>query len=217
VLDLVLGLARWREWQGGRRACVPCTHGVDPRHAWRPPRLLLEHQQLRRWLFLGAQRLSDHARLWGARIVNRSRLGGAQDDAIAAGDGARLDVTQLLTAKDPWRDPLHVYAHQLSVFVPAGCVRTPALQRSLAALLALEVPAHVKVRLQPVRPCFRVGVQSSIGLDAVVGGQARAARLDDAGARLGRGTVLAQREGPDQGEASLRIGARRIGMTTVLQ
>jgi phage tail-like protein len=217
VLDLYLGLARWRGWQGGRAGCVPCTQADDPRFAWRPPRLLLEHHQLRRWLFLGAARLSDHARLWGTRIVNRSRLGGPQDDAFSAREGAQLGVTQLITSQDPWRDPLHVYAHQLSVFVPASCVRTPSLQRGLAMLLALEAPAHVKVKLLPVRPCFRVGVQSSLGLDAVVGWQARPATLDDPAAPLGRGTVLGAAEGPDQGGRSLRVGTRRVGMTTVLQ
>lgn len=217
VLDLYLGLVRWREWQGCRAACVPCTHVADPRFAWRPPRLLLEHHQLRRWLFLGAARLSDHARLWGARIVNRSRLGGPQDDALSVREGAQLGATQLITAKDPWRDPLHVYAHQLSVFVPASCVRTPSLQRGLAALLALEAPAHVQVKLLPVGPCFRVGVQSSLGLDAVVGWRARPLALGDAGAPLGRGTVLAGERTPDHGARSLRVGARRVGMSTVLQ
>jgi hypothetical protein len=196
---------------------VPCTQVAQPRFAWRPPRLLLEHHQLRRWLFLGAARLSDHAQLWGARIVNRSRLGGSQDDAVSARDGAQLGVTQLLTTQDPWRDPLHVYAHQLSAFVPASCVGTPALQRGLAALLAIEAPAHVKVKLLPVRPCFRVGVQSSLGLDAVVGWRARSATLDDPQAPLGRGTVLAPGEGQDQGDGALRVGTRRVGMTTVLQ
>ena len=82
--------------------------------AWQPPPLILEHYQLRRWLFLGAGRLGDQAVLWGKRIVNRSQLN----------EGAQVGQTQLKTTQDPYRDPFHVYAHKFTVFVPARFRRT---------------------------------------------------------------------------------------------
>ncbi|MEO0425714.1 MAG: phage tail protein, partial [Pseudomonadota bacterium] len=54
--------------------CAPCTTAPAPDYP--VPPLVLEHFRLRRWLFLGAGRLGDQARLWGQRIVNRSQLGG---------------------------------------------------------------------------------------------------------------------------------------------
>src|SRR5690606_34304937 len=169
----------------------------------------------RSWMFLGHARLSDNARLWGERVVNRSRLGGPGDpqapEADSNGGGARLGVSQLKKTQDPCRDPFHVYAHKLSVFVPASCVRDPSLARALRQLVALERPAHVQVQLVPVEPRFRVGVQSMLGLDAVIGWRPRPLELDDA--LLGRATVLtsALDERP-----RLRIGAARIGEGTVL-
>ena len=246
TLYLFLGLSRWCEWDGPRACCVPCPTRMPERLAWRPPALLLEHYALRRWIFLGGARLSDNAKLWASRIVNRAQLGAdasagkgaclpgplpgdppepcvsatystAHDESAARGS-ARIGIAQLKTTQDPWRDPFHYYAHQLSVFVPASCVREPGLRRALARLLALEAPAHVKVNLIAVEPRMRVGVQSSLGLDAVIGWRAQAPTLDQS--PLGRATVLGgsdRRLGGDRGSASLRIGARRVGMDTTLQ
>uniref|UniRef100_UPI003F49958A hypothetical protein n=1 Tax=Cupriavidus necator TaxID=106590 RepID=UPI003F49958A len=245
TLYLFLGLQRWCDYAAGPAACVPCATDIAPRFRWRPPRLLLEHYILRRWLFVGFGRLSDNARLWGERIVNRSRLGagmppvaapgcplpgasGTGDDCdpcvgpVQAGrhgasspdESARIGVTQLKTAQDPWRDPFHVYAHKLSVFVPAACLREPALARALAQLLKADVPAHVQASLVPVEPRFRIGVQAMLGLDAVIGYRAAPVALD--AMKLGRATVLggADRDG---GTHALRVGTRRVGMDTTMQ
>ena len=85
------------------RCLVPerCPAPEKPSCAWEPPPLILEHFQLRRWLFVGAGRLGDQAVLWGQRIVNRSQLleEGAEED------GAQVGGTQLITTPDPLRDP----------------------------------------------------------------------------------------------------------------
>lgn len=209
-LYLFLGLERWLDYRPGRAGCVPCAQTLPA--SWRPPRLILEHFHLRRWMFLGHQRLSDNARLWGERVVNRSRLGGDSGPATAGSDGgARLGATQLKKTQDPCRDPFHQYAHQLSVFVPAACVRDPAMGRALKRLLELERPAHVQARIVPVEPRFRVGVQAMLGLDAVIGWQPQPVEL--AGASLGRGTVLG---GGIDSRPRLRVGAARVGESTVL-
>ena len=185
-LYLFLGLERFLDYSPGRADCVPCPLQLPT--GWRPPRLILEHYQLRRWMFLGHARLSDHAKLWGERIVNRSRLGGPSQYTPGAPSGAQLGVTQLKKTQDPCRDPFHVYAHKLSVFVPAGCVRNPSLARALQRLVALERPAHVQAQVIPVEPRFRVGVQAMLGLDAAIGWHTQPVQLDDG--PLGHATVL---------------------------
>lgn len=209
-IHLFLGLERWADFEPPRAACVPCPQTMTT--GWRPPRLILEHFQLRRWMLLDRARLSDNAKLWGERIVNRSRLGSPGGGALPdAGSGARLGMSQLKKSQDPCRDPFHVYAHKLSVFVPAACLRDPALARALARLLDLERPAHVQAQLVPVEPRFRVGVQAMLGLDAVIGWQAQPVALDDN--RLGRATVLGGGVDP---RPRLRVGGARVGGTTVL-
>lgn len=206
-LYLFLGLDRWVDHAPEKGDCVPCP--VSPPSRWRPPRLILEHFRLRRWMFVDHARLSDNARLWGERIVNRSRLG--TPDLPGAGSGAQLGVTQLKTAQDPCRDVFHHYAHKLSVFVPAACVRDPSLARALKRLVELERPAHVQYDVVPVEPRFRVGVQSMLGLDAVVGWQPQPVALDSG--VLGRGTVLTSAL---DDRPRLHIGEARVGEGTAL-
>ncbi|HEX4453347.1 MAG TPA: hypothetical protein VH143_20890 [Kofleriaceae bacterium] len=180
--------------------CGPCTTTRPPK--WQPPQLVLEHYRLRRWLFLGAGRLGDEARLWGDSIVNRSRLAGPD-----CSGNAQLGVTKLDTVPDPLRDPFFVYANKLTVFAPASCAATPATKRGLDRLIRAERPAHVAYQIVYVEPRFRIGVQSMIGFDTAVG------RYPDANtklgaAHLGRATVLG---GDAVGQQS------RIGSTTRLR
>jgi phage tail-like protein len=226
----------WRGTVGGLRASLQCFLGLDPherprqpksdcmrcvvrermrrspRHTWQMPRLLLEHFQLRRWMALDHARLSDAAKLWGGRIVNRSRLeADVSVSRTGSSDGAQLGVTQLDTAQDPLRDPFHVTAHRLSVFVPAACVRTPRLAGALAQFLEAEKPAHVQATLVLVEPRFRIGVQSMLGLDAVLG--VRTAPLSLGQAKLGRATVLAGSAGVPR--PPRQVGQTRVGMSTI--
>ncbi len=176
-----------------RRAC-----------AWGPPPLILEHFQLRRWLWLGASRLGDQAVLWGTRIVNRSRLD----------DGAQVGHTTLLTIQDPHRDPFHHYAHKFSVFVP-GCFRhSDRHRKGLERLINTEKPVHSQFQIEYVDPRFRIGFQSMIGFDAVIGRYPEGVVLTQS--TLGKATVLG--EAPHRrGGPTFEIGSdSRIGSTTRL-
>jgi len=149
--DCLDGLAR------SAPVCAPaCT---PPRPRPQPPLLVLEHWKLRRWLFLGAGRLSGAAELWGAKTLNRSQL-----DRVA-----QVGVTRLDALRDPLRDPFHRDAHRLSVFVPAHAVATPQARAAFARLVVENAPAHVKTQLVPVFPRMRIGIQASLGFDSVVG------------------------------------------------
>jgi phage tail-like protein len=187
-------------------SCGPCTTTKPP--AWQPPELVLEHYRLRRWLFLGAGRLGDEAKLWGDDIVKRSRL-----DGVNCRGNARLGVTTLNTTQDPVRDPFWVYAHKITVFAPASCASTPAAKRGLERLVRAERPAHVAFSIRYVEPKFRIGIQSMIGFDTAIG------RYPDANIRLGeaslgKATVLGG-HGPGD---SMTVGkSARIGTTTRLR
>ncbi|MCC7052823.1 MAG: hypothetical protein IT355_06110 [Gemmatimonadaceae bacterium] len=218
MLLLYLGLRddRREPSTGGGCGCAAtaarCEPRVDPcaapppRHAHRAPALLLEHWRLRRWLFVGGARLGEDAALWGNAIVSRSRLG----------DGARTGVTRLIGTQDPFRDPMHVYASTFTVFVPASLACDATARRGLEALLRDESPAHTRWHLEYVAPRFRVGVQSMIGYDSVVGRYpAPGVTVDQS--TLGRSTILGGPPG-DPVTPPLRVGtSARIGSTTTLQ
>lgn len=175
--------------------CCPrplnCALPVKPVCNWEPPPLILEHYQLRRWLFLGQGHLGDASLLWGSRIVNRSQLGA----------NAQAGVSQLLTTPDPFRDPFLKFSNQFTVFVPASMGKSTQKRRSLINLLEGEKPAHTQYQIEYVSPRMRIGFQSMIGLDAVV---ARYPSGFKVGQKLGQDSVIGGSH--TQGGSSWSIG-----------
>ncbi|HEX6863314.1 MAG TPA: hypothetical protein VF414_10890, partial [Thermoanaerobaculia bacterium] len=121
----------------------------------------------------------------------------------------------------PERDVFHEHAHRFRVFVPSAWVRTAADERRLRRALDTEKPAHTAYDLCLVEPRFRVEVQSTVGLDTVIGGLP-VTRLACHGAhdeldgeapsrpphgRLGYDTVLSGSPGP---KAVPRVGVETI-------
>jgi phage tail-like protein len=139
------------------------------------PKLVLEHWRLRRWLVLGQGRLGEASRLWGERILNRSRLD----------QGMQLGVSQLKLERDPLRDPFHAHAHAFSVFLPAARARKPVARRRIEALIREAAPSHTQPTVHWVEPYMRLGLQCTLGFDTVLGapGPIRM-KLDDS--RLGQ-------------------------------
>jgi phage tail-like protein len=194
---------------GLERRCPPpqpCrgpTCGLPEPWPWQPPHLLLEHWRLRRWLFLGQDRLGERSRLWGEAVLGRSRLD----------DSARTGVTRLAVVRDPLRDPFHAHAHRFSVFLPAARARRPADRRRLEQLIRAEAPAHSQAHVHWVEPRMRLGIQAMLGLDSVLGRwPTRPLTLDQD--RLGRATRLG---GSGAAPATFSLGHdSRVGRTTRL-
>lgn len=192
-----------------RDRCSPkptnCGPAAPDACVWQPPPLILEHFKLRRWLFLGSGRIGDQAVLWGKRIVNRSQLN----------SGAQVERTQLTTPREPPLDPFHYYAHKFTVFVP-GCYRkSEPHRRALENLLRDGRPASTLAQIEYVEPRFRVGFQSMIGFDSVVGRYPSGVTLGQT--PLGRASVLSAPP-HKQGGPSLEVGSQsRIGATTKLE
>lgn len=202
LLHVALGLDR--RGCGPEAGCCPCPpprQTCPPRPVVRPrfvpPPLVLEHFRLRRWLEAGASTLGDRTVLWGRSIVDRSQLGSS----------ARVGETALRTTQDPLRDPFHVHAHKFTVFVPASAGRTQERRRALEQLVAWGSPAHTVGHVEYVDARFRIGVQSSIGLDTVV------ARLPR-GVTLGRTTLGPTSVLDGSGRRSIHDSA--VGSTTLL-
>jgi phage tail-like protein len=142
------------------------------------PVLVLEHWKLRRWLFLGAGRLGDASLLWGAAILNKTELD----------KSARAGVSRLDSVHDSLRDPFHAAAWRFSVFLPARLGREPFERGSLQRFIDQFRPAHAAASIVYVEPRMRVGVQATIGFDAVIG-RYPIATTTLGEMRLGRGSV----------------------------
>lgn len=167
-----------------------CGPSVSPR-PWEPPPLILEHFKLRRWLIVGSGRLGDQAVLWGRKVINPS---------------GELVETE--------------YASRFSIFVPACIGKSAQHRKSLEMLLRSESPAHTRYNIEYVEPTFRIGMQSMIGFDAVVG-RYPTKGVTVGSSALGGDSVLSEgRDGANsQGRQvpSMRIGNQsRIGATTRL-
>ena len=192
MLLLLLGWdqppVRWSR-PATRPTCAPRADNcrpLSPCVTYEPPPLILEHFRLRRWLRLGAGRLGEEATLWGQRIVDRSQL-----DV-----NARVGETLVLTTPTPADDPVLVHANRFTVFVPAR-LRAPAPRRSLENLLRSESAAYLAYDIEYVEPRMRIGVQSMIGFDSVIGRVPEGVVL---GANaLGRATVLTAAPGAEPG------------------
>ena len=136
-------------------------------------------------------------------------LAPAQPQGAVVGTSAILDQSHLITV-DEFGSPLFTdVAYQFSVQVYRGQVMCPETLPRISAILDREKPAHTTYQLCIIEPRLRVGFQSRLGIDTVVGGAPRSVALGTAQA-LGQETVLA-------GPAASYLGVEsRLGVTTRL-
>ena len=196
LVRLAYRLYELRGTAEGLRLHIKLYTGLEPR--------VLEHFQLRRWLYLNHGRLGDQSAIYGASIVSRLQLN----------EYSNIGKFQLMDSGDPLHDPFHHYAHQFTVFVPVRKSPTEIEKQTLERIVNLAKPAHALAHVKIIEPRFRVGAQSVIGLDTVVGRYPD--RVEAGRAKLGYDTLL----GPSEDEAqppTLRIGKRsRIGSSTLM-
>ena len=180
--------------------------------------LLLEGFRKRDYLMLNAP---EHARLrrrhplWSPAVAGRLQL-----DVFA-----REGEVRLVATGDPERDLFHEHAHRFQVFVPSAWLRSRQDEDMLRRALETEKPAHTQYQLCLVAPRLRVGVQSTVGVDTIIGAYPVAVLADPAilealpasrppSQRLGYDTVLG---GRPVRQGGMPLGpVTRVGMTTVL-
>jgi phage tail-like protein len=198
------------------------THDVPGPHQFP---LLLEGFRQRNYLMLTSSErsveeglseavLGQGRPLWSPAVVGRLQL-----DVHA-----REGEVRLISTGDPERDLFHEHAHRFQLFVPSAWIRNRSDEEQLLRAVESEKPAHTQFQLCLVEPRFRLGVQSTVGVDTLLGEEpvailACADRSDiplnrPPRQRLGYDTVLGC--GPGQrGGIPLHPGAR-IGTNTVL-
>jgi phage tail-like protein len=180
--------------------------------------LLVEGFRARRRLSLGEPfgstvDAASKVPLWSPDVVGRLRTG----------TYAQVGKARLVSTGDPAHDLFTSTAHSFRVYLPSSWVRTAEDERVVRRLLAAERPATTRYDLCLVEPRLRVGSQSTVGLDTIVGAvpTARLACTHETDAapsrppryRLGMDSVLAQ-AAPQH---TLRIGATtRIGVGSAI-
>lgn len=106
-----------------------------------------------------ASRLGHGAPLWSQSYARRLQLGVFSREGEVA----------LVSTGDPAHDAFDRFAHRFSVSVPASWVRTAADERMLRRAIDAEKPAHTVYDLRLIGARLRVGVQSTVGVDTIVG------------------------------------------------
>lgn len=167
-----------------------------------PP--IIEHYKLRRWIFLGQSRLGCESAMWGKGVVGRLQLN----------EHSTICSFKLISTKDPLMDPFHRYAHKFSIIIPSSFCDGNSKERAIRNIIDVEKPAHVDYRVCNVGPRFRVGMQSTIGVDTYVGIYPEI--VLGLRSTLGADSIL--RESPEEkGRPTLRVGSKsRIGIDAVI-
>jgi phage tail-like protein len=82
-------------------------------------------------------------------------------------------------------------AYRFCVLVDAYRICGPSMLEEIHRIVEREKPAHTDYRLELVEPDLRIGMQSQLGIDAIVGGEPPGWRF---AAELGTGSRLAPRD-----------------------
>ncbi len=124
--------------------------------------IIIEGFREREHLFLAAgqaSRLGQAASLWSASVIKR----------LQVGVFCREGEVELVSTGDPERDVFHKYAHRFRVFVPASWIRTADDEQMLRRAIEAEKPAQTDYTLCLLQPTFRIGVQSTVDVDTIIG------------------------------------------------
>jgi len=105
-------------------------------------------------------RLDGTVRLWSRAFYKRLQLNSF----------SQIGFFRLLGTPEPALEPLDWGAHRFTVFFPASPYSVKATTEKVQQVVEREKPAHTQAELCPVLPRLRVGVQATVGADAVVGG-----------------------------------------------
>jgi phage tail-like protein len=123
---------------------------------------IVEHFRLRRLTILSTTNrnlLGSGLRLW-----SRDMYGRLQIETYS-----RLGYFRLTGEPEPGIEPLAWGANEFTVLFPSDPYRVNDIRKAVIQVVEREKPAHTKANYCPIYPRFRVGVQSTLGVDARVG------------------------------------------------
>lgn len=164
---------------------------------------ILEHFCLPGGEYLNQQLvLGERSHLWGNALLDRFSLGDAHLGELT------------LEGNEPAVDHLSFRAHRFSVFIPSVQVRSLTEERQIRALIDTEKPGHTQYTVSLVEPRLRVGVQSRVGMNMLVGAYPRL--ILNHCSTLGADTIL--NRSPEMPPALLQVGThQRIGINAVVR
>jgi hypothetical protein len=123
--------------------------------------VIVEHFQLRRLPVLsGGASLDGGIRLWSPDYYKR----------LQVTSNSQIGDFQLVGDPAPDVEPLNRDAHQFTVLFLASPYGSGNVEQQISQLVEREKPVHTQANICPLLPRFRIGVQSTIGTDSVVGG-----------------------------------------------
>ncbi|MDQ3779337.1 MAG: phage tail protein [Chloroflexota bacterium] len=162
------------------------------------------------WWALAADETSPLAEQGTSILGVTTMLVAAEPQGAVLGSTATINRSHLI-GNDEYGAPLFEgLAHRFMVRLHQGATASSDRSRAVEALIEREKPAHTDYQLCQIEPRFVAGMQSRIGIDAIVGGDPLPSRFDDDGVALGVDLVLG-------GDPPGRIGDRgEIGVTTLL-
>ena len=142
--------------RGTLKGLVHAIHDYAGAHA-----VVVEHFKLRRLPILSAgPALSDGVRLWSKNFYKRLQLSA----------NSRIGDFQLVSDPAPDVEPLNQDANQFTVLFLADPYGSGDTEQQVSQVVEREKPVHTQAAICPMLPRFRVGVQSTLGIDSVVGG-----------------------------------------------
>lgn len=122
---------------------------------------IIEDFKLRQWALLPAdQPLCGGIRLWSEGVYNR----------LQVGPHSRVGRFQLVDDPPPTQEAMSWGANRFRLLFPASPYTAASQTASVQQVLAQQKPVHTEAVVVPILPRLRVGVQSTIGIDAAVGG-----------------------------------------------
>jgi phage tail-like protein len=135
----------------GLRLAIELYAGVKP--------TLLEMFRLRRWLVLDQSRLGDCSSVFGDDVLQRLRIG----------SNSAIGKFKLIDYGDPRFDFFNQYANQFIVIVPRWPGAGESDFQALQQIVDAAKPAHTVAEIRWAEPRLRIGLQSFVGVDTIVG------------------------------------------------
>ena len=120
---------------------------------------VLEFFKLRRFLTLNSATLGDCSALFGTGVLNR----------LEVGVNSTIGQFALIDYGDPSLDAFNAYANQFLVVVPRWPGAGPGDEQNLQQIIQMAQPAHTLGTFEWAEPRLRIGLQSFIGVDSIIG------------------------------------------------
>ena len=180
----------------GLRLHIELYAGVRPQ--------ILELFRLRRWFLVNSGRLGDCSTVFGDSVMHRLQIGA----------NSKIGSFQLVDYGNPTLDLFNAYAYQFLIVVPRWSGASQNDQQSLEAIIDLAKPAHTLAQFQWADPRFRIGIQSFVGVDTIIGKYPLG--VVEGQGQLGYDTVLGSPANDPPRPAVLVGRSSRVGCGTVL-